>query len=280
MIGSSLRQAATPASCWSCARQRAPRNPRRNSNTAFSPLKIVRNGSSGCLATGRATYQPRSNGCVGSRFTRLASVISNKKVRWGVRALFMADPEKVLAELRAIVEDSVLCTITHQELVQQLGKRGYRLRNLTRREHARAAVENATDPHVGGARRRLIQRRLVPRAAAETLLSRVDGTTATDSVMTGRAGAGKTACVGRACRSPARERDAGAGVPARPRSVGIHYHGSWTGTRPGGVAGACARGGGRSSRAPRSSDRRSVGRREHHIRQELRSVRSRGGAAS
>ena len=118
-----------------------------------------------------------------------------QKVRWGVRALFMADPEKVLAELRAIVEDSVLCTITHQELVQQLGKRGYRLRNLTRPEHARAAVENATDQHVGGARRRLIQRRLVPRAAAETLLSRVDGTTATDSVMTGRAGAGKTACV-------------------------------------------------------------------------------------
>ena len=118
-----------------------------------------------------------------------------QKVRWGVRALFMADPEKVLAELRAIVEDSVLRTITHQELVQQLGKHGYRLRHLTRPEHARVAVESATDQHVGGARRRLIQRRLVPRAAAETLLSRVAGTTATDSVMTGRAGAGKTACV-------------------------------------------------------------------------------------
>ena len=118
-----------------------------------------------------------------------------QKVRWGVRALFMADPENVLAELRAIAEDSVLRTITHQELVQQLAKRGYRLRHLTRPEHARVAVASATDRHVAGARRRLIQGTLVPRAAAETLLSRVAYTTATDSVMTGKAGAGKTACV-------------------------------------------------------------------------------------
>ena len=117
-----------------------------------------------------------------------------QQARWGAQALFFADPEKTLAELLRLVEDSVHRTITRQELRDELASCGYRLRPVTP-ERAGMAVENVTDRYLDGARRQLIQNRLVPRAAADTLLSRLDGAAATDSVMTGRAGAGKTACV-------------------------------------------------------------------------------------
>ena len=116
------------------------------------------------------------------------------KVRWGAQALFLGDPGKVLSELRAIVEDSVHRTITRQALAYELSRRGYPMRRLRSPERAGVAVREATDRYLDGARRRLIRRTLVPRAAAETLLSRL-GETATDSVVTGKAGSGKTACV-------------------------------------------------------------------------------------
>ncbi len=116
------------------------------------------------------------------------------KVRWGVQALFLADSRQVLSELRAIVEDSVHRTITRQGLVEALARRGYQMRRLSSPERAGVAVREATEQYLNGARRWLIQQRLVPRAAAETLLSRL-GETATDSVVTGKAGSGKTACV-------------------------------------------------------------------------------------
>ena len=116
------------------------------------------------------------------------------KVRWGVRLLYLADSTQVLAELRAIVEDSVHRTITHQDLVEALSRRGYRMRRLSSPENAGVAVWEATKRYMDVARRRLIRQRLVPRTAAETLLSRL-GEAATDSVVTGKAGSGKTACV-------------------------------------------------------------------------------------
>ena len=116
------------------------------------------------------------------------------KVRWGVQALFLADSRQVLSELRAIVEDSVHRTITRQGLVEALARRGYQMRRLSSPERAGVAVREATEQYLNGARRWLIRQRLVPRTAAETLLSRL-GETATDSVVTGKAGSGKTACV-------------------------------------------------------------------------------------
>ena len=116
------------------------------------------------------------------------------KVRWGVRALFLADSRQVLSELRAIIEDSVHSTITRQDLVEALSQRSYRMRRLSNPENAGVAAREATDRYLDGARQRLIRRKLVPRVAAETLLSRL-GETATDSVVTGKAGSGKTACV-------------------------------------------------------------------------------------
>ena len=117
-----------------------------------------------------------------------------QQARWGAQALFLADSEKTLAELLRLVEDSVHRTITRKDLRDELASRGYRLRPVTP-ERAGMAVENVTVRYLDGACRQLIQDRLVPRAAADTLLSRLDSAAATDSVMTGRAGAGKTACV-------------------------------------------------------------------------------------
>ena len=118
-----------------------------------------------------------------------------EKRRFGVTSLFLADPQKVLSEFLAIVEGSVHCRITRQGLVEELGRRGYRLRRLQNPEHAGIAVERATDRYLAGAQRRLIQQTLVPRTATQNLLSRTKEKAATDSVMTGRAGSGKTACV-------------------------------------------------------------------------------------
>ena len=116
------------------------------------------------------------------------------KVRWGTQALFLGDPGKVLSKLREIVEDSVHRTITRQYLKAALSRRGYRMRRLSSPENAGVAVWEATDRYLDDAQRRLIRRTPVPRAAAQTLLSRL-GETATDSVVTGKAGSGKTACV-------------------------------------------------------------------------------------
>ena len=53
-----------------------------------------------------------------------------EKVRWGVQSLFVADPGKVLPELRKIAEDSVHRTITRENLIQELAQHGYRMRHL------------------------------------------------------------------------------------------------------------------------------------------------------
>ena len=117
-----------------------------------------------------------------------------ERVRWAARALFVADPERVLTKLRTIADDSVHRTITRDCLVEELAKSGYRLRRVINPQDAAVVVEEATNRYLGVARRRLIQHVLVPRSASETLLSRLDAT-ASDSVVTGKAGGGKTACV-------------------------------------------------------------------------------------
>ena len=116
------------------------------------------------------------------------------KVRWGVEALFLANPTAVVAELRGIAEDSVHRTISRQDLVEQLTRRGLPLRHLRNYKRAGVAVQTATDRYLDIARRNLVQQKLVPKAAAESLLSRLDGAPS-DSVVTGRAGSGKTVCV-------------------------------------------------------------------------------------
>ena len=116
------------------------------------------------------------------------------KVHWGVAALFLASPAAVVSELRGIAEDSVHRTICRQDLAEELRQSGLHLRHLRNPEHAVPAVQAATDRFLDIARRKLIQGRLVSKAAVELLLSRLDRAPS-DSVVTGRAGSGKTACV-------------------------------------------------------------------------------------
>ena len=119
------------------------------------------------------------------------------KVIWGLPALFLASPNDVVQALRAIAEDAVHRTINRQELVDALSRRGYRLRRLTNPTSAGDAVRRTTDHYLDGARRGLIRQQLVPREASKTLLTRLEEREGqpTDSVLTGRAGSGKTACV-------------------------------------------------------------------------------------
>ena len=115
-------------------------------------------------------------------------------VHWSVAALFLVKPAAVVAALRGIAEDSVHRTISRQDLVEELGRRGLPLRHVRNPEHAVAAVQTATDRYLDIARRKLIRQRLLSKAATVTMLSRLDETPS-DSVVTGRAGSGKTACV-------------------------------------------------------------------------------------
>lgn len=127
-----------------------------------------------------------------------------QKVEWGVKAHFITSHRAVLAALWRIVEDSVHRTITRQDLVEELGMRGHQLRRLIKPEHAGVAVRAVTDRYLEGVRRKFIRQRLVPRMATQMILSRLDGDR-TDSVITGRAGVGKTACAAEIV-STARER--------------------------------------------------------------------------
>lgn len=116
-----------------------------------------------------------------------------QKVEWGIKAHFNTSLRAVLAELWQIVENSVHRTITRQDLIEELGRRGHQLRRLIKPEHAGVAVRAVTDRYLEGVRRKFIRQHLVPRTATKTLLSRLEGKR-TDIVVTGRAGTGKTAC--------------------------------------------------------------------------------------
>lgn len=117
-----------------------------------------------------------------------------QKVRWGIQALFLADPVDVLAELHRIVEEGVFRTITRQDLIDQLAQRGFALRRLLTPQNAALAIRDATDRYLDGVRKKLIRRSLVARDSATTVLSRLDAMP-TEIVLTGKAGTGKTGCV-------------------------------------------------------------------------------------
>ena len=117
-----------------------------------------------------------------------------RNVRWGVQALFLADADRVMARILAILTCSVPGTTTRRGLVERLARRGCRPRRLLAPNHAGEAVGAATDRYLDGVRRRLIRGAAIARGAAATLSARLEGR-ASESVLTGRAGAGKTACV-------------------------------------------------------------------------------------
>ena len=117
-----------------------------------------------------------------------------ERVRWGLKALFVADANRVRAELLEILKASLQRTLTRRQLVERLARCGSRPRRLRDPDRAVEAVAAATERYLDGARRHLFRGRLVPRQAAATLEARLQGP-ASESVRTGPAGAGKTACV-------------------------------------------------------------------------------------
>ena len=116
------------------------------------------------------------------------------KVKLAVQALFLQESAVIVADLRTIVADSVHRTWTRSALLQELEARGHQKRRVPSPRSALAAVEDATDHYLDSARSRLIRNALIPRAATQTLLSSMEES-ATDSVLTGKAGSGKSACV-------------------------------------------------------------------------------------
>ena len=124
----------------------------------------------------------------------------------GLRVLFRANPTELQETLLGIIDDSVHKTISRHELREVLTARGHALRRLNNPEDAADAVRNATDAHYFlNAERRLIRERLVQREAAKVLVSGL-GETPSDTVLVGKAGVGKTACIVEVVRT-LRERD-------------------------------------------------------------------------
>ena len=116
------------------------------------------------------------------------------RVRWGLEALFVADPNRVQAELLDILADTPQRPLTRRQLVDRLARRGFRPRRLDDPDHAADAAAAATNRYLDDARQRLIREAVMPREAAATLRARLEGP-AGESVLTGPTGAGKTACV-------------------------------------------------------------------------------------
>ena len=117
-----------------------------------------------------------------------------QKCIYGIRSIFIDTPEKLLLEIAEIVENSVHHTITRDNILKNLKERGYQPRQLITSASAVVAIQTATDSYLEGVRSKLIQGCHIPSSAAQELLNRLNGS-ATDNVLTGRAGSGKTACI-------------------------------------------------------------------------------------
>src|SRR5438552_8276437 len=118
-----------------------------------------------------------------------------EQVRFGLSALFLADPDMVAQALWKIADDSIHKTVTRGELIANLERQGFKLRRLTNSAAAPALITQVTDRYLDGARKKLIRKTIIPRAATQTLLKRLQENRASDLVLTGTAGSGKTGCI-------------------------------------------------------------------------------------
>ena len=116
-----------------------------------------------------------------------------EQVRWSIQAMFLANPTDVIAELRTFVLDSVHRRITRYEIVDHLANRGFP-RRWVNPTTAPDIIAEVTERYLESARRKLIGHKILPRAATQALLQNFDRGVG-DSLLTGKAGIGKTACV-------------------------------------------------------------------------------------
>lgn len=117
-----------------------------------------------------------------------------QQAEYGLRALFLANPSEICSELRCVAQDSIHQTISRTALIEHLEQRGFKLRRLANLAMASVLVSEVTNRYLDGARRKLIQKSLLHRAATDTLLAKLGGS-AHDFVLTGKAGVGKTGCI-------------------------------------------------------------------------------------
>lgn len=119
-----------------------------------------------------------------------------EQVNDGLRALFFTGADNICDALRCIATDSIHKTITRQELIDKLNQTGFILRRLAKPETAPCLIAEVTERYLSDARKKLIGKRLIPRAETQKLIERIshdeDGS---DSVLIGKAGTGKTGCI-------------------------------------------------------------------------------------
>ena len=120
-----------------------------------------------------------------------------EQVRESLSARFLTGPDRVCDALRSIVEDSTHRTISRDDLISDLQRKGFRFRQLTSPNDAPTLIARVTDRYLKATRRRLIQGTLMPRSATQDLVAKIsdNATKGTDCVLTGKAGGGKTGCV-------------------------------------------------------------------------------------
>ena len=115
-----------------------------------------------------------------------------EEVRHHARALFLADSNKVVAQLLRIVDDFVHKTLRRDDLIEVMCENGFIMRRVSGQDQAVAAIRQTTASYLHRARRRLIHQELLPRTATQAAL---EGVANSATVLVGKAGSGKTACV-------------------------------------------------------------------------------------
>ena len=119
-----------------------------------------------------------------------------EQVRGSLSARFLTKPGRVSDTLRSIAEDSTHRTITCDDLISELQRKGFSFRQLTKPDDAPTLVVGVTDHYLETTRRRLIQGALIPRSSTQDVLAKINENAAegADCVLTGQAGGGKTGC--------------------------------------------------------------------------------------
>ena len=115
-----------------------------------------------------------------------------RKLLLYARTLFLADPNDVVAQILRVIDDSIHQNLSRDDLIEIMQGHGFMLRQVTNSRQAIAAIRSKTTSYLDGERNKLIQKELISRQTTKDVLASI-GNTAT--VLVGKAGAGKTACV-------------------------------------------------------------------------------------
>ena len=118
------------------------------------------------------------------------------QVRESLQARFLTKPDDVCDALRSIVADSIHKPIDREQLISALGKRGFRLRKLTKPSDAPSLIAKVTKRYFEVTKKKLIQGSIIPRSSTQELLKEIKkNKSGGDYILTGKAGGGKTGCV-------------------------------------------------------------------------------------